>query len=97
MAVRVELCGRLTNPPALRVTPAGTAVMQMVVECGERPGDLPLAVIATGENARSLAATLKAGQAVTVRGALRTTGGRSRPSVLPELRFEVVADEIVAG
>lgn len=97
MAVRVELCGRLTNLPALRVTPAGTPVARMVVECGDRPGELPLTVVITGDNARSLASTLKTGQAVTVRGALRALGGSLRSKDSAALLFEVVADEVSLG
>lgn len=79
------------------MTPAGTPVARMVVECGDRPGELPLTVVITGDNARSLASTLKTGQAVTVRGALRALGGSLRSKDSAALLFEVVADEVSLG
>jgi primosomal replication protein N len=97
VAVRVELCGRLIKPPALRVTPAGVAVAHLIVDCGERPGELAMAVVFTGEEARTLAATFKDGQAVNVRGVLHARGGTNREGGLRTPRFEVLAHEVTAA
>jgi single-stranded DNA-binding protein len=97
VAVRIELCGRLIKPPALRVTPAGVAVAHLIVDCGERPGELAMAVVLTGEEARILAATLKDGQLVNVRGVLRVLSGTNREGGLRTSRLEVFAREVTAA
>lgn len=97
MAVRVELCGRLLKPPVLRVTPAGAAIAHLSVDCGERPGELAMAVVLTGEEARTLAASLKDGQPVNVRGVLRVLGGTNREGGVRTARLEVLAHEVTAA
>jgi len=90
MANRIELCGRLTQAPELRTTPAGTAVLRIAVECGSPEGELTMSVMMAGEPARAVAASLAPGSEVRVIGSLRAIGGRS-----PALRtIEVIADEI---
>jgi primosomal replication protein N len=90
MANRIELCGRLTEAPELRTTPAGTAVLRIAVECGSREGELTMSVVMAGEPARTVAASLALGSEVRVIGSLRAIGGGSRA-----LRtIEIVADEI---
>ena len=92
----LKLCGRLASAPTLRVTPAGTAVLSMVVEAGEKAGELPMPVVMTGESARALATRLKAGVEVRVAGALRATRSRVRPAAQTSglAGVEVIADEI---
>lgn len=97
VAVKVELCGRLLKPPVLRVTPAGVTVAHLMVDCGERPGELAMAVVLTGEEARTLAATLKDGQAVNVRGVLRVLAGTNREVGVRTSRLEVLAREVTAA
>ena len=93
MAVRIEVCGRLANLPALRVTPAGSAVLSLVVDCGAKAGELLMPVIMTGEAARAIASRLSDGVEVHVQGALRQTYLRIRNG-LASLGVEVVADQI---
>jgi primosomal replication protein N len=93
VANRIELCGRLANPPSLRVTPAGTAVLSLVVDCGEKAGELQMPVVMTGEPARALAARLRQGLAVCACGSLRPTHARDRMGAA-RFGLEVLADEI---
>ncbi|HEY1852515.1 MAG TPA: single-stranded DNA-binding protein [Candidatus Binataceae bacterium] len=96
MANRIEVSGRIASAPTLRVTPAGTAVLSMVVEAGEKAGELPMPVLMTGESARAIATRLKAGVEVRVAGALRATRSRVRPAAQTSglAGVEVIADEI---
>lgn len=93
MANRIELSGRLANPPMLRVTPAGTAVLSLVVDCGDQAGALRMPIVMAGEPARDLAPRLSAGLAVRASGALRATPARSRAGAAG-LGVEVIADAI---
>jgi primosomal replication protein N len=87
------VCGRLTHPPSLRVTPAGTAVLSLVVDCGEKAGELLMPVVMAGAPARALAARLSQGLAVRACGSLRPLHARNRAgAVRPGV--EVIADEI---
>jgi primosomal replication protein N len=84
------LSGRLLAEPELRITPAGTPVLRLVVECGDAAEKLALAVLMAGEQGRAVSAGLRRGAAVEVSGRLRpaATGGVTRAGV------EVVADRI---
>jgi primosomal replication protein N len=93
VANRIELCGRLANPPSLRVTPAGTAVLSLVVDCGDHAGALRMPIVMAGEPARELAARLSAGLTVRATGALRATPARNRAGAAG-LGVEVIADAI---
>jgi primosomal replication protein N len=93
VANRIELCGRLANPPSLRVTPAGTAVLSLVVDCGERAGELRMPVMMAGERVRELASRLSQGLAVRACGSLRPILARNRAGAA-SLGVEVIADEI---
>ena len=90
---RIELCGRIVNPPALRVTPAGTIVLSLMVDCGAQAGELMMPVVMTGESVRVIASRLKDGIEVEVQGSLRRLQTRSRMSAT-SLGVEVVANEI---
>ncbi|HEX3408752.1 MAG TPA: single-stranded DNA-binding protein [Candidatus Binataceae bacterium] len=93
MANRIELSGRLATAPSMRVTPAGTAVMSIVVDCGERAGEMRMPIVLAGEHARELTTRLKAGLSVRARGSLRPINLRQgRTST--GLGVEVVADEV---
>jgi primosomal replication protein N len=96
VATRIEVSGRIANSPTLRVTPAGTAVLSMVVDAGEKPGDLLMPVLMTGEPARAIGVRLKAGVEVRVAGALRATRshGRLAAQAGSVAGVEVIADEI---
>ena len=76
MANQIELQGRLTRAPELRVTPAGTPVMSCIVECAQAPEKLSLAVVMTGAAVRAIAARLGRGIEVTVVGRLRASAAR---------------------
>jgi primosomal replication protein N len=93
VANKVELCGRIANSPALRVTPAGTPVLRITVDCGARQGELLLAVVMTGECARELAPRLSAGAEVSVRGSLFAVHRRTKAG-LASAGIELVAEEI---
>ena len=68
-------------------------MLSVVVDCGEKAGQLLMPVVMAGELAREMAARLSQGLAVNARGALRPAPahnrmGAGRPGV------EVLADEI---
>jgi primosomal replication protein N len=71
---RIELEGRVIAAPELRVTPAGTPLLRLRVDCGERPGELVVPVIIAGDDARTLAEQLRAGSVISLTGALRVQG-----------------------
>ncbi len=85
MANRIELEGRLARAPELRVTPAGTPVLKLAVECAEPGEQLRLEVVMAGEAAQAIAPLLKRGSAVAVAGRLRACGARTIGSVGVEL------------
>jgi primosomal replication protein N len=66
------------NPPVLRVTPAGTAVLSLIVDCGAQVGELMMPVVMTGDSVRVIASRLKDGSEVKVQGSLRRLPSRSR-------------------
>lgn len=92
MATRIELTGRVTRTPELRVTPAGTPVLNFSVECAEPAEKLCLEVVMTGEAAREIAAELKRGAVVAVSGRLRAAASRA----IGTAGIEVVASRIEA-
>ena len=81
------------NSPALRVTPAGTAVLSMVVDCGTKAGELMMPVVMTGESVRAIASRMKSGDAVQIQGSLRPLHSRSRTGTT-SLGVEVVANDV---
>jgi primosomal replication protein N len=82
------------NPPTLRMTPAGTTVLSLVVDCGTKAGELLMPVVMTGEPARALALRLKSGVEVQIHGSLRPLQSRSRTGTT-SLGVEVVANDII--
>jgi single-stranded DNA-binding protein len=92
VATRIELTGRVTRTPELRVTPAGTPVLNFSVECAEPAEKLNLEVVMTGEAAREIAAELKRGAAVAVTGRLRGVAAHA----IGTAGIEVVASRIEA-
>lgn len=93
MSNRIELEGRVVAAPELRVTPAGTPLLRLRVDCGERLGELLMPVIIAGNDARSLAVQLRAGSIIGLTGALRVQGGgTARSTGVPVL--EITAHEI---
>lgn len=82
----------MTRVPELRVTPAGTPVLNFTVECAEPAEKLSLEVVMTGSTAREVAAQLKRGVAVAVKGRLRVSAGRT----IGTAGIEVVASQIEA-
>lgn len=81
------------NRPALRVTPAGTAVLSLIVDCGAQVGELMMPVVMTGDSVRAIAVRLKDGVEVEVHGSLRQLPLRSRAGATT-LGVEVVANHI---
>ena len=74
------------------MTPAGTMVLSLVVDCGTKAGELLMPVVMTGEPARALALRLKSGVEVQIHGSLRPLQSRSRTGT--GLGIEVVANNI---
>ena len=68
----------------------------MVVDAGEKPGELLMPVLMTGEPARTIGIRLKTGVEVRVAGALRATRSHARPAAqaVSLAGVEVIADEI---
>jgi primosomal replication protein N len=89
-ANRIELSGRLLAEPELRITPAGTPVLRILVECGDAAERLALGVVMAGERSRAACAGLRRGGVVEVSGRLRTAVSRDAQSA----GVEVVADRI---
>jgi len=77
----------------LRVTPAGTAVLSLIVDCGAQVGELMMPVVMTGDSVRVIASRLKDGIEVKVQGSLRRLPSRSRAGAT-SLGVEVVANDI---
>jgi primosomal replication protein N len=96
VTARLEVCGRLVGHPVLRVTPAGTAVLSLSVDCGRNAGEMLLPVVITGQAAREMGSPLRLGAAVRASGSLQPTLARARAgSFNPTFPgVEVVADEV---
>lgn len=90
---KVELRGQLLGDPELRITPAGTAILRITVDCAERRGELALPVVITGEEAVQLKSRLKSGSEVRVEGTLKPVR-RRLPSGVFETALEVMAGSI---
>ena len=96
VTVRIEVCGRVAGRPVLRVTPAGTAVLSLTVDCGANPGEMLLPVVITGQAAREIGSRLRLGAAVRASGSLQPTLSRARAGSFNAAvhSVEVVADEV---
>jgi primosomal replication protein N len=92
-ANRIELSGRLLAEPELRITPAGTPVLRIIVECGDAAEKLALGVVMAGERGRAVRASLRRGGAVEVSGRLRIAAARGAAGA----GVEVVAERIEAS
>ncbi len=89
---RIELDGQVVSSIDFSVTPRGTAVLRMVVDCGPSEQRLKLAVVIAGERALALKGRLAAGNAVHVSGRLRAV--RSSQALGAGETFEVLAESI---
>jgi single-stranded DNA-binding protein len=87
---RIELEGRLIDPPEVRVTPGGTPVLHFTVECGAPGETLRLGIVMAGEAALKAKALLEPGRQVKVIGRMRGLKG----SLRKDTGFEVVAESI---
>lgn len=92
MSNRIELEGRIIAAPELRVTPAGTPLLRLRIDCGERRGELVIPVVMAGDEARTLAEQMKVGSIIRLTGTLRVQGGVSTRSGGSAL--EIAAHEI---
>jgi primosomal replication protein N len=90
---RIEIDGCLNGQPELRVTPAGTPVLRLMVESGEPGERLKLAVVMTGKRAAAVMERLVPGQPIKVAGYLRAL----RAAGASIERLEVVAESIEPG
>lgn len=84
--------GRILAEPELRTTPAGTAVLRIVV-AADSDGDLKLAVIMSGDEARRLQPSLRTGSEVRVIGCLKAVRRRLKSGLI-DIAYEVMADSI---
>ena len=87
---RIELEGRLYDPPEVRITPAGTPILRFTVECGAPGETLRLGIVMTGESALAAKPLLERGRLVKVIGRMRMLKG----SLKTAAGFEVVAESI---
>ncbi len=90
---RIDLDGRLVSRPEVRVTPAGTPVLRITVECGAPGEELRLGVVMTGSPVLAVRALLEPGRPVRVSGRLRMLKSGLNLT-RPEEAFEVVADSV---
>ncbi len=90
---RIELAGRLASAPELRVTPGGTPVLRMTVDCSNEGEELKLAVVMTGDPALAVKALLEPGRPVRVMGRLRALGA-GLSGLVAQPKFEVVAESV---
>lgn len=91
---RIELWGRLLGEPEVRVSPRGTTVLRITVDCTSSVGEaLALGVVMTGEDARRIGARLKSGDEIKVEGTLHSVKRRLR-SGMTQTVLEVVASAI---
>lgn len=93
MAIRVELCGRLIKAPVLRITPAGTPIVRLVVDCGATGAEFMMDIVMTGEAVREVAQRLKVGVTVEAVGSLRQVRSRAAGG-LTQRQVEVLAEKI---
>ena len=73
---KIELEGRVITQPELRVMPSGNPLLRLRVDCGERAGELEMAIVMVGGEARMLAEQLRVGSVIRLAGTLRVQGGR---------------------
>ncbi len=90
---RIELNGRLASAPELRVTPGGTPVLRMTVDCGNDGEELKLPVVMTGDPAMAIKALLEPGRPVRVVGRLRAIGA-GLSGLVAHPKFEVIAESV---
>jgi primosomal replication protein N len=93
---RIDLEGRVIAQPELRVTPAGTPLLRLQVDCGDHPGELAMPVIMSGDEARVLARRLRVGSVIRLTGALRIRAAGSRASAGGST-VEVAAHAIISA
>ncbi len=74
---RIELVGTVVSAPELWITPAGTPVLRLEVNCGEGREILRLGVVMAGEGAREIGTRIAAGATVRVTGTLHAVRGRA--------------------
>jgi single-stranded DNA-binding protein len=89
----IEIWGRLIGEPELRITPAGTAVLRTRMEFAEQSGDDAMAIVMTGDSAKDIHASLKAGANIRVNGSLKSVRRRLKSGIF-ETGYEVIADSI---
>lgn len=90
MANRIEFSGRIVRGPELRVTPAGTAVLNLTIRSADGDESFTMDVTMVGDEARKVAARLGPGGRVAI-------AGRVRPSrASGGTRLEVVATHVEA-
>ncbi|MDO8434875.1 MAG: single-stranded DNA-binding protein [Candidatus Binatus sp.] len=90
---RIELDGPIVSSIDFSVTPRGTAVLRMIVDCGAPEEDLKLAVVLAGERASVLRTILAPGHKVKVRGRLRSVKAGVK-ALRVGGTFEVLAESI---
>jgi single-stranded DNA-binding protein len=87
---RIELEGRVVEPPEIRTTPAGTPVLRFSVDCGAPGEELRLAIVTVGDSALTAKPLLEPGREVRVIGRMRALKGKLKTGAT----LEVVAESI---
>jgi single-stranded DNA-binding protein len=87
---RIELEGRVVEPPEIRTTPAGTPVLRFSVDCAAPGEELRLAIVTVGESALAAKPLLGPGREVRVIGRMRALKGKLKAGAT----LEVVAESI---
>lgn len=92
VATRIELSGRLTRKPEMRVTPAGTRYLRLEADCGDASSHLPLEIIMSGDGVAELARQFHQEDQIQASGSLRARVGELRRA--GSIGIEVIADKI---
>ena len=87
---KIDLWGRIHGEPELRITPAGTSVLRIVVDAAK---DLILSAVMTGEEAARIRPSLRVGSEVMVKGSLKAVRRRMKSGLI-DIAYEVIADSI---
>lgn len=87
---RIELEGIVVQPPEIRTTPAGTAVLRFSVECGAAGEELRLAIVTVGEAALKAKRLVEPGRQIRVIGRMRALKTKMKTGAA----IEVVAESI---
>ena len=90
---RIEVWGEILDPPDFRITPAGTAILRVRIDCGERAGELVLPIVMMGADAESARESIRKGARAHAQGSLKALKRRLGSGMI-EISYEVIAESI---